>query len=91
MGKMDETLEKLRDRSEGHREGKKMVGKRLSRAQEANEELHRYYHLLTADTTTRFVKVRPFKPAPPPRARSMTTAHTPKTYTPPSCVAVAAG
>jgi len=26
MGKMDETLEKLRDRSEGHREGKKMVG-----------------------------------------------------------------
>ena len=67
MGKMDETLEKLRDRSEGHREGKKMVGKRLSRAQEANEELHRYYHLLTADTTTRFVKVRPFKPAPPAR------------------------
>jgi hypothetical protein len=71
MAKMDVTLEALRDRSEGHRLGKKNANRELSRAQEANEALNQYYQLMSTDTSKRFVQLLHDNPPPPDSQRHL--------------------
>ena len=51
-------VEKLQSAREGHRVGKKNISKMLLRAQAANDELSRFYKLMSSETARAFFRVR---------------------------------